>query len=74
MKVRIFSAEGYAGLARVNFPVEVEGHRTEWCGEEVVMVSEKDLELIGAEAYQTEPGLFYPSETEGLYFSQYEVL
>nr|DAI80166.1 MAG TPA: hypothetical protein [Caudoviricetes sp.] len=74
MKVRIFSAEGYAGLGRVSFPVEVEGHREEWCGEDVVMVSEKELERIGAEAYQTEPGLFYPSKTEGLYFSVYEVL
>lgn len=74
MKVRIFSAEGYAGLTGVGFPAEVEGHRQEWCGEEVVMVSEKELERIGAEAYQTEPGLFYPSEMQGLYFSQYEVL
>ncbi len=73
MRIKIFGNEGYAGLTQVDFPVEVNAQRVTWCGEVMMMVSERELARIGAEAYQPGNG-FYPSYVEGLFFSNYEVL
>lgn len=73
MRIKIFSSEGYAGLTQVEFPVEVNAQRVTWCGQEMMMVSERELARIGAEAYQPDEA-FSPSNVEGLFFSDYEVL
>lgn len=73
MKVRIFSAEGYAGLNGIEFPVVVDASSTVWCGERCMAVSEKELARIGADAYQPDE-IYTPSAYRCLYFYNYEVL
>lgn len=73
MRIKIYSNEGYAGLTQVNFPVEVDAMRVKWCNRTVMMVSERELARIGAEAYQSDEG-FYPSCVDGLFFENYTVI
>lgn len=73
MRIKIYDSEGYAGLTQINFPVEVNATRVTWFGQAVMMVSERELARVGAEAYQPGNG-FYPSYVEGLFFSNYTVI
>lgn len=73
MKIKIFGAEGYAGLSGINFPAEVNASSTVWCGERCMAVSEKELARVGADAYQPDES-YTPSLHRCLYFYQYEVL
>lgn len=73
MKIKIFGAEGYAGLNGIEFPAVVEASSTVWCGERYMAVSEKELARIGADAYQPDE-TYTPSAYNCLYFQNYEVL
>lgn len=73
MKIKIFGAEGYAGLNGIEFPAVVKAEYVTWCGERCMAVSEKELARIGADAYQPDE-TYTPSAYRCLYFYNYEVL